>query len=299
MLVEMDDAVGELLSRLKSSGMWENSLVLTASDNGGMTRWAVSDAHDDPAWPASAGDNFPFRGSKATLFEGGVRAIGFLSGGHVPPAARGSTFDGLTHAVDLTATMLRRGRVQLSRMDGKDVWPSIAFAAPAAGEANDAAIAIPPVRSHVPINLIHNGTDFSGVVFRDGSLKLILGRVATPWDEAIRGWSRHGLYPPVELPPAAEPSPLLFNLTVDPTERHPLPPDAFSDLVREGKALLAQYLSGTDPERLGYMEPQPNTPDLPRCLPGLHGGVWAPFLRDEEDEGRGDAARRRRPERQS
>ena len=109
MLVEMDDAVGELLASLKTASLWENSLVVVTSDNGGMTRWAVRDAQGDPAWPASAGDNFPFRGSKATLFEGGVRAIGFFSGGHVPHAARGSTFDGLTHAVDLTATLLGRG----------------------------------------------------------------------------------------------------------------------------------------------------------------------------------------------
>ena len=32
--------------------------------------------------------------------------------------------------------------------------------------------------------------------------------------------------------------------------------------------------------------PQPNLPDLPRarCLPKLHGGVWAPFLRDDDDD---------------
>jgi hypothetical protein len=85
---------------------------------------------------------------------------------------------------------------------------------------------------NVPINIIHNGSDFSGVVFGNGELKLILGRAATPPAEAIRGWARGGLYPPVELPPAGEPSPLLFNLSADPTERHPLPPGAFPHLVR-------------------------------------------------------------------
>jgi hypothetical protein len=30
--------------------------------------------------------------------------------------------------------------------------------------------------------------------------------------------------------------------------------------------------------------PQPKLPDLPRCLPKLHGGVWAPFLRDDDDD---------------
>ena len=276
MLVEMDDAVGELVGSLRAAGMFETSLILTTTDNGGMTRWAVSDAARNPRWPASAGDNYPLRGSKATLFEGGVRALGFVVGGLVPPSARGSTFDGLMHAVDLFATMLGRGGVTPSAVDGIDHWDAMTSVA----AARDAGTRWSTLRDHVPVNVIHNGTDFSCVVFANGGLKLIVGRPNTVPRAEINGWFRHGLYPPVEGPPASEPSLMLFNLSADPTERHPLPVDTYAALVSEGRALLAKYVVG--PDHLGYREPQANTPHIPRCLPVFHGGAWAPFLRNEE-----------------
>ena len=289
MLVEMDDAVGELVSDLKAAGMWQNTLILTTTDNGGMTRWGVSDGDKDPAWPASVGDNYPLRGGKATLFQGGVNGIAFIGGGGIPTAVRGSTYDGLTHAVDLCATVLGRGGASTSTIDGIDLWPAITGATVVGGHQPAAGAPLAPLRTHLPVNLIHNGTDFSCVVFAGGDLKLIIGRTATLRANAINGWFRHGLYPPVEPPPSSEPSLLLFNLSSDPTERQPLPAATHASFMHEGQALLAQYLVGTDPQHLGYMEPQDNTPAFPRCLPALHGGAWAPFLRSEEveDIGRG------------
>lgn len=273
MLVEMDDAVGELVGDLNRTGMYDNTLILTTTDNGGMVRWAVDDKEDDPFWPASAADNYPLRGSKATLFEGGVHAVGFLGGGFVPQAARGTTFDGLMHAVDLFATAVGRGGVQPAAVDGIDHWHAITTTTAAAGPPNT-------LRTHLPVNIINNGTEFSCVLFGGGGLKLIVGRAQTPPMPAIAGWFRHGLYPPVDPPPASEPSDFkLFNLTSDPSERHALPPAAHAALVSEGKAILAQYMHGADP--LGYMEPQANKPDFPKALPILHGGAWAPFLKDE------------------
>ena len=234
---------------------------------------AQGGALSTPLWPASAADNYPLRGGKATLFEGGVRGTSFMGGGLVPPAARGSTFDGLMHAVDLFATMVARGGVAAKAVDGIDHWN--ALTTPSA----------PSLRSHLPINLIHNGSDFSCVVFAAGSLKLIVGRANTVPAPAINGWFRHGLFPPAEPPPAQMAYPLLFNLSADPTEHHPLPlhEPAHAALVAEGHALLATYLVGADPLQLGFREPQPNRPQIPRCLPVLHGGAWAPFLREETE----------------
>ena len=45
-------------------GMMDNTLVVLASDNGGC--------------PSSGGSNFPYRGFKHTLFEGGVRTPAFV-----------------------------------------------------------------------------------------------------------------------------------------------------------------------------------------------------------------------------
>ena len=84
----------------------------------------AEDAQGKPVRIASAGDNYPLRGSKGTLFEGGVHGTAFLSGGFLPAACRGSVYGGLTAHVDLTATMLAVAGVNVSqvrpRIDGID-----------------------------------------------------------------------------------------------------------------------------------------------------------------------------------
>lgn len=57
MVKSLDNAVGKLLQRLEQSGLSRNTVVVFTSDNGGE-RFS---------------DNFPFRGNKAELLEGGIR----------------------------------------------------------------------------------------------------------------------------------------------------------------------------------------------------------------------------------
>ena len=83
MIVELDDSVGRLFLKLQSAGIWNNTLLAVVTDNGGMVRFRI-DRDGQPLFPASAGNNWPLRGSKATLFEGGVRGTAFVSGGAVP-----------------------------------------------------------------------------------------------------------------------------------------------------------------------------------------------------------------------
>ena len=42
----------------------------------------------------------PMRGGKYSLFEGGIRANSFVSGGLLPAAVRGTTLHGLLHVSD-------------------------------------------------------------------------------------------------------------------------------------------------------------------------------------------------------
>ena len=59
-LEEMDSQFGELFNRIKNGPAFrENTLILICSDNGPEV---------------GSGSTGPFRGSKATLFEGGVRS---------------------------------------------------------------------------------------------------------------------------------------------------------------------------------------------------------------------------------
>jgi arylsulfatase A-like enzyme len=55
----MDDAIGKVLTTLKTEGLWENTLLFFISDNGGPL--------------AQSADNTPLRGGKHTDYEGGIR----------------------------------------------------------------------------------------------------------------------------------------------------------------------------------------------------------------------------------
>lgn len=60
LVVGLDDAVGEVLKTLKETGQEDNTIVFFMSDNGGPT-------------PVTHSDNAPLRGSKGSVYEGGMR----------------------------------------------------------------------------------------------------------------------------------------------------------------------------------------------------------------------------------
>ncbi len=59
MTVSLDDGVGRILDKLEEQGLDRNTLVIFLTDHGG-----------DPTY---GGSNLPLRGTKATLFEGGIK----------------------------------------------------------------------------------------------------------------------------------------------------------------------------------------------------------------------------------
>ena len=61
-LAGVDQAVDRVISELRRAGMFRNSVVLLTTDNGGGPWYS----------------NTPLRGTKETLFEGGIRAASFL-----------------------------------------------------------------------------------------------------------------------------------------------------------------------------------------------------------------------------
>ena len=62
----LDRGVGTILSAIEESGKADNTLVIFTSDNGG------------PGYVGAPAINAPFRGWKATFFEGGLRVPLFL-----------------------------------------------------------------------------------------------------------------------------------------------------------------------------------------------------------------------------
>jgi len=127
MVALLDAALGNITDALKAKGMWEDTLMVLSSDNGGPM--AVSE---------SGSTNFPLRGAKYSPFEGGIRVAAFASGGFLPPAARGTVNAGALHIADFYGTYAQLAGVDpadepavaagLPPVDSLDVWPLISGA---------------------------------------------------------------------------------------------------------------------------------------------------------------------------
>ena len=76
----LDDGVRNVTDALKREGMWESTLLIFVSDNGGPTNGNEG----------TASNNFPMRGGKNTLWEGGTRVLAVARGAGVGAALRGT-----------------------------------------------------------------------------------------------------------------------------------------------------------------------------------------------------------------
>jgi len=150
----LDDQLLNITTTMKNLGMWDNTLMVLSSDNGGYvgsnnggcnssgsagspgTDWG----HGTACFNGEAGaNNYPLRGGKYSMWEGGIRVNAFVSGGFLPAAVRGTKLDGpnaMIHIVDWYATFakLATGEMPadewaaqsgLPALDGNDVWPLV------------------------------------------------------------------------------------------------------------------------------------------------------------------------------
>ncbi len=109
MLGQLDNGVGRVLNAVKKAGIWENTLIVFISDNGGPTRELTS-------------SNLPLRGEKGSLFEGGIR-IPFMMQWPGKIDA-GSEFSKPVISLDLFDTCLGLANVESEIItDGVDLMP--------------------------------------------------------------------------------------------------------------------------------------------------------------------------------
>eukprot|EP00966_Prymnesium_polylepis_P199503 4623331-Prymnesium_polylepis.1 len=118
MVSALDDSLTAVVDAFKAKGMWERTLMVITTDNGGNL--------------GGSGINYPLRGGKYTFWQGGVRGIGVVGGGLLPDRLRGSTWGGAVHQADFYATIAALAGISNPSdgtgplpVDGVDVWPAL------------------------------------------------------------------------------------------------------------------------------------------------------------------------------
>ncbi|XP_070505136.1 arylsulfatase B [Chironomus tepperi] len=113
----LDESVGAVVKSLADNHMLHNSIIIFSSDNGGPAE----------NFNLNAASNYPLRGVKNTLWEGGVRAAGLIWSPLISEHARVS--NQLMQVADWLPTLYRAAGGDLStittKLDGIDLWDEL------------------------------------------------------------------------------------------------------------------------------------------------------------------------------
>ncbi|MFQ3579252.1 MAG: sulfatase-like hydrolase/transferase [Bacteroidales bacterium] len=125
MIKHMDDCVGEILNAVKAAGIENNTIVVFASDNGGITKQldAINKSYEyGRNLPVT--DNTPLRGQKGTPYEGGVRIPLIIK--YPNKIKKGILSNQIVSTTDFYPTFLElTGITPKVQFDGKSIVPSL------------------------------------------------------------------------------------------------------------------------------------------------------------------------------
>ncbi|XP_054268843.1 arylsulfatase I-like [Macrosteles quadrilineatus] len=154
MVTKVDESVGKVMEAMKSKSMLNNTIILFLSDNGGATN----------NYNGNAASNWPLKGGKDTLWEGGVRSVGVIWSPLLKSTPR--VHRGLVNVQDWLPTLLEAAGVgnqtlAHSQLDGVSQWSAL-------NNQSD-----PPYTT-----MLHNIDPIRNIAaVRDGEWKLVVGRV--------------------------------------------------------------------------------------------------------------------------
>ena len=247
-----DNVTGHVVKLLKDKNMWDNTIFVVSADNGGAP---------------CGGSNYPLKGSKGTLFEGGVRALAFANGGLLPDNMRGKSSEGFIHVADWYTTFCKLAGVDPTDsgtgkfpVDGLDVWPIIS------GENTKT--------QHSEIVLSYDFGDTGAIIV--GDYKLIVGKQSESCDSLM--WTPLD-YPCNDGPKGENCDPYcLYNIVEDPSEHNELSSKEPEML----KNLLNQYNAYSKEPREMQDQGVHSEADLPVDQTACsymkkHGEYWQPW----------------------
>jgi arylsulfatase B len=266
MVSAVDEGVGNLTAALEAKGMLQTTLYVVTSDNGGPV--GVYDAIGHNEEDAIGASNFPTRGGKHLLFEGGVRVTGFI---HAPFIAGFSRYGNLFHASDWWPTFAELAGLGTSAPRGWKPLDGVSHLAALRAMRPEGTAAVPPPRETIVLdNQSTTYIDEYGVnvgIVHQG-MKLILSTMNCGWSEPEPNDTPNGTTTNEPIP-----GPWLFDLVADPHERNDLA--ASHPTVVSGLTSLLRNLSADR-----YVWPIDR---FPHGTPTNYsfGPVWEPWLPDE------------------
>ena len=275
MVTAMDDVVGTVVSELKKKDMWDNTIFIFFSDNGGPV----------PPVRSNGQTNFPLRGGKATLWEGGIRSSSFV---HSPLLPHSFVNRELIHVTDWLPTLVhlascgphdlecKAEKTLVEGIDGINQWATI-IGAEKSG------------RTEFLVNI--DEWEHNSAALRMGPWKLYQGYPGSPgpWIPPPRAeYGNQTMYHKVisdlieniekfqdgfcETPDNHEDSPTtvrLFNVDTDPSEIFEVSKD-HPDIVDQMLEKINVYSKEAVPIKKRPIDPNSD--------PKKFGGVWKPWL---------------------
>lgn len=277
-LASLDAAVGVIMAAISDAGLESDCLIVLHADNGGPL---------GPTGDGTMSSNFPRRGGKHSLFEGGVNAVAFAWGSKWLGVGVNRTWPGLAHVTDVGSTILDAAGVTPQPplpgrpLSGLSFWGPLTSGQPASA------------REEVIVNVDYTSPAQAAIVMPASGgrrWKLILGHGGSgAKPELDASWSsRDGTpeapqpgpvlppAPPAPVPapaslwPLYDMAPTLFDLASDPRETVNLT-DAHPDVV----AQLSTRLAAWGERAVPVVE---NATADPRSNPALFNGSWTPWL---------------------
>jgi len=243
MVSAMDEGIGNITRTLQEEGLFDDTIIVFTTDNGG------------PVFEGA--NNFPLRGNKNTLWEGGTRAVSFIRG----PGLESRVSEEMIHVTDWVPTLVSAagGKADESkRLDGVDQWSSLVNQTESP-------------RTEFIYNIDPKKDEGSGEgpvgAIRVGRYKLVKGHPGYPdgWIPAPRHRVPRRLFNSTDRRKTRKP--YLFDLDADPYEKSDIA-RLFPDIVKDLERRLAGYLT--------TMVPVDDPPTDPAGEPNNFNGAWGP-----------------------